>query len=148
MNWKRIRESKRVAESIKAAIVETSSHISDETMKLMPLSVFAAWKPDTFYETVGEVVVYEGVKYRITQSHTSQANWLPSEVPALYNAFATVDVGGDEIEEWQQTYAHNAYMKGKRVLYKGQVWESLTDNNSWSPDDYPAGWMLIDNYEL
>ena len=43
----------------------------------------------------------------------------------------------------QPTGAHDAYMIGDKVMYNGKVYESLIDNNVWSPDTYPAGWELI-----
>ena len=138
-----MREARRTAEAYHAAIVEASAHISDETVKALPQSAFRKWEADTVYSTVGEILVFDGITFRVSQPHTSQANWLPTDVPALYDRFTTVDVGGEEIEKWQQTYAHNAYMKGKKVLYNGKVYESLIDNNSFSPDAYPAGWKLI-----
>lgn len=33
----------------------------------------------------GDVVVYQGVKYRVVQPHTSQSNWTPDAVPALFS---------------------------------------------------------------
>ena len=49
-------------------------------------------------------------------------------------------------EEYKQpTGAHNAYMKGDKVLYTdGKVYQSIIDNNVWSPETYPAGWEVID----
>lgn len=47
-----------------------------------------------------------------------------------------------DVKEWAQpTGAHNAYMKGDRILYTdGKIYESTIDNNVWAPDVYPAGW--------
>lgn len=33
----------------------------------------------------GDVVVHQGVKYRVSQPHTSQSNWTPDAVPALFS---------------------------------------------------------------
>lgn len=43
----------------------------------------------------------------------------------------------------QPTGAHDAYAKGTQVRYNGKVYESLIDNNVYSPDTYPAGWKEI-----
>lgn len=48
-----------------------------------------------------------------------------------------------EIPEWQQPSADNAYMKGDRVKFEGKIYESLLDNNVWSPSAYPAGWKEV-----
>ena len=144
MSWidrrKKIEES---AEAIKRIIRKNAGSFSDDDVKDLPQSVFPQWQSGMVYEAK-DVVVYNGVTYRVSQKHTSQANWLPDAVPSLYDKFKLVDTGGGEvIEEWQQTYAHNAYMKGKKVLYNGKIYESLIDNNSWSPDAYPQGWKII-----
>ena len=49
------------------------------------------------------------------------------------------------VPEWvQPTGAHDAYQLGDVVLFEGQMYESLMDNNTWSPADYPAGWQLVE----
>jgi len=47
------------------------------------------------------------------------------------------------IAEWTQPDSNNPYMTGDRVSYNGDIYESLIDNNTWSPEAYPAGWQLI-----
>ena len=49
----------------------------------------------------------------------------------------------DVIPEWEQPDSTNAYMTGDKVIYNGLVYESVIDNNVWSPEAYPAGWKLI-----
>ena len=34
-------------------------------------------------------------------------------------------------------------MKGDKVIFNGKVYESLIDNNVYSPEAYPAGWKEI-----
>ena len=48
------------------------------------------------------------------------------------------------LEFIQPTGAHNAYSKGDKVTYNGKVYESVIDNNVWSPDAYPAGWSVVE----
>ena len=33
------------------------------------------------------------------------------------------------------------FSKGEQGLWKGKVYESLLDNNVWTPDAYPQGWI-------
>lgn len=48
------------------------------------------------------------------------------------------------IQEFKQpTGAHDAYKKGGVVMFKGKKYESLIDNNVYSPEAYPAGWKEI-----
>ena len=50
----------------------------------------------------------------------------------------------DEIPEWTQPGAGNGYMVGDKVIFEGAVYESVIDNNVWSPSAYPAGWQLVE----
>ena len=54
-----------------------------------------------------------------------------------------IDEETGEILEWGQPDSTNAYSIGDKVLFEGATYESLIDNNVWSPADYPAGWNLI-----
>lgn len=92
------------------------------------------------FVNVGDEVVYNGNVYEVIQAHTLQADWIPDQTPALYRLKGQP---GEEWPEWiQPTGAHDAYKKGDKVTYKGQHYISLIDNNSWSPEAYPAGWEL------
>ena len=47
--------------------------------------------------------------------------------------------------DWvQPTGAHDAYGKGDRVMFNGDVWESTIDANVWAPDVYPDGWRKVE----
>lgn len=45
--------------------------------------------------------------------------------------------------EWVQPQAHNPYMRGGLVTYKGVVYECTRDDNGWSPLAYPQGWKEV-----
>ena len=49
----------------------------------------------------------------------------------------------DIIPEWEQPDSTNAYQIGDRVMFDGKVYESLINNNVWSPAAYPAGWQEV-----
>ena len=56
----------------------------------------------------------------------------------------TPDTPTDDIKEFvQPTGAHDAYAKGDKVRFNGKVYESVIDNNTYSPSEYPAGWKEI-----
>jgi len=140
----RMNDVRKRSQAIKAAIGEASAHISDETATLLPESVFAAWAAGVSYKA-GEVVVYGGERYRVAQAHTSQSDWLPPNVPALYGKLTFA--GG--VQVWERPQAHNVIMKGERRLFRvedgfdGNVYESLIDNNSWSYLETPDYWKLV-----
>lgn len=91
---------------------------------------------------VGEFIQYNDKLYKVLQAHTVQANWTPEDAPSLFAEVLT-DPSGETILEWKQPDSTNAYMKGDKVIYEGVVYESLIDNNVWSPAAYPAGWKQI-----
>jgi hypothetical protein len=109
---------------------------------LEAVELFPTWKPDTAY-SVDERIRYGEKLYRCVQAHTSQSDWTPDVTPALWTEVAKPG----EIPVWKQpTGAQDAYSKGDRVWYPEKnttVYESLIDNNVWSPADNPQGWMEV-----
>jgi len=47
------------------------------------------------------------------------------------------------VPEWEQPDSTNPYQIGDRVMFEGQIYESVISNNIWSPTQYPAGWKLV-----
>ena len=45
----------------------------------------------------------------------------------------------------QPTGAHDAYNIGDIVKYNGVLYRSLINGNTYSPDEYPAGWEVYEN---
>ncbi len=98
---------------------------------------YPAWAVGQSY-AAGELVAYADNLYEVVQAHTSQADWLPDIVPALY----THAVPQSVIPIWvQPTGAHDAYQMGDLVTYQGQVWRSTIDANVWAPGVY--GWEVV-----
>ena len=42
------------------------------------------------------------------------------------------------------TGAHDAYNIGDKVKFEGKIYESLINNNVWSPTAYPLGWKEVE----
>ena len=93
---------------------------------------------------VGKRIMFEGVLYKVIQAHTSQAEWTPIAAPSLFAKVINETVDGS-IPEFEQPDSTNPYMKGDKVIFNGKVYESLIDNNVYSPEAYPAGWKEITN---
>ena len=91
---------------------------------------------------VGKRVLYNGVLYKVIQAHTSQEGWTPIDAPSLFAKVINETIDGS-IPEFEQPNSTNPYMKGDRVIFNGKVYESLIDNNVYSPEAYPAGWKEI-----
>lgn len=93
---------------------------------------------------VGKRVLYNDTLYKVIQAHTSQAEWTPVAAPSLFAKVINETIDGS-IPEFEQPDSTNPYMKGDRVIFNGKVYESLIDNNVYSPEAYPAGWKEVTN---
>lgn len=113
--------------------------LSDDVALLIP-EVYPAWSGNGVEYKKDMRVTYNTVLYKVLQDHTSQETWTPTDAPSLFVKVLTSD---NEILDWEQPSADNAYMKGDKVKYNGKVYESLIDNNVWAPDAYPAGWKEV-----
>lgn len=94
---------------------------------------------------VGDKIQYDGVVYEVIQEHTSQLDWIPKEVPALFKVYlgGTTEDGEQIVHDWiQPTGGHDAYKIGDLVVYDGQVWKSDVDANVWVPGQY--GWSRME----
>lgn len=104
------------------------------------LELFPAWEPGKDY-SAGTRVQHGGKLYECETAHTSAAEWSPPAAASLWSPVKVDEETG--LDEWTRpTGAHNAYNKGDRVVYKGSVYESSIDGNTWSPEEYPVGWTL------
>jgi len=66
---------------------------------------------------------------------------MPTAAPSLWAKVLIPDT--NVIPEWEQPDSTNPYMKGDKVMFEGQTYESTIDNNVWSPAAFPQGWNLI-----
>ena len=125
-----------VRESMDAA----GSMLTDEQAAAVP-ALYSAWETGTVYNA-GDRRTYGGVLYKCLQAHTSQDDWTPDVAVSLWATVLIPDP--DVIPDWVQPDSTNAYMTGDKVRYNGVVYRSLIDNNTWSPDAYPAGWEIVE----
>ena len=119
-------------------------NLSDEQALQVPL-MFPKWQVGKAY-VVGDRVLYLGVLYKVLQAHTSQAGWEPDIAPSLFAKTLIVkDEEGEQVDipEWVQPDSTNPYMIGDKVIFGGKVYQSVIDNNVWSPTDYPQGWEEV-----
>lgn len=88
----------------------------------------------------GENEVGDPQLYQVLQAHTSAAEWTPDVATSLYKKIGITE---DGYAEWVQPLgASDAYNTGDVVSYNGVLYKSLIDNNTWSPEAYPAGWEV------
>ena len=132
-------------EQIMAAImklaVKQARQVQDDAEALSLQILYKDWEKQIGRElTVGEYINYNGVLYKVLQSHTVQEGWTPVAAPSLY-AKVLVDPTGETILEWEQPDSTNPYMKGDKVTHNGITYVCDIDNNVWEPGVY--GWSVV-----
>lgn len=95
----------------------------------------------------GSKVIHGGKTWTSTADNNV---WEPGATGAPWTQDTSESEGGEStgnsetIPEFiQPTGSTDAYAKGARVTYNGFIYESLIDNNAYSPDAYPAGWKKV-----
>ena len=132
------------AEAIREAMDVAGAVLTDE-QALECVRLYRPWVVGKAY-AVDEILTYgtnavgDPQLYKVAQAHTSQADWTPDSVPALYIPIGLDDEG---FPVWSQpTGAHDAYNNGDIVNYNGTLYRSLIDGNTYSPEAYPADWEV------
>lgn len=120
------------------AIINT---LTDE-QAISAVVLFPVWQANVEYKT-GDRVRYDGKLYKVIQDHNSQLDWTPVNAPSLFASLLTDEEQPENILPWVQPDSTNAYSIGDKVIFEEKIYESLVDNNVWSPVDYPAGWQLV-----
>ena len=96
---------------------------------------YPVWRAGVAY-SVNDTVNYQGTAYVVIQAHTSQVDWIPPLVPALFN------VNQDPADpEWA---AGVQYGIGDLVNYQGTQYECIQAHTSqvgWEPTNLPALWL-------
>jgi len=134
------------AEQLNKAILMFAQSLTDsdamEIAVLYPAYVVGkTYKADEMF-SYGVNDVGDPQLYRVVQEHISQADWIPSQTPALYTA---IGLNNEGYPVWSKpTGAHDAYNKGDIVDYNGTLYESLIDGNIYSPEEYPQGWKIYE----
>lgn len=105
--------------------------------------------PDKTSASIGDFLRLDAQKNPVWQTIPSAESnsfgggsyWTPDATPALWTEVAKPG----EIPVWKQpTGVQDAYDKGDRVWYPDKNGHIYDGQNSWSPDDYPQGWLLIE----
>ena len=139
----------RKQEIIQADIVvkaETEAQLADDETSLDNQPLFPMWSGDgneyaLDYKVQDFTVDNELALYKVVQAHTSQPNWNPANVPALFTRIQL-----DVVLEWvQPTGAQDAYNIGDQVWFgvETDVYESTVDANVFAPLVVAGQWQLI-----
>ena len=129
--------AKRILAILARHLLESDSITQDKISDLA--TIYPPWKPGTPYKA-GDVLSHENNLYSVIQAHTSQSDWRPENTASLFKQHTPPG----EIPDWKQPAgAHDTYQAGDKVKFNGNIYESLINNNSWSPTAYPQGWKQI-----
>lgn len=135
--WARVLALIPKLEQKKVAMGIARNYLTDE-QALEAVAIYPQFKAGIAVTVGQRYVDSNGDLYKVVQAHTTQSDWQPSTVPALFTKIS--------LDEWplfvQPTGAQDVYGIGDKVTFNGQHYVSKIDNNSWSPADYPAGWEL------
>lgn len=97
---------------------------------LIAVQLYPPWQVGIAVQ-IDEIYQYGDNVYQVVQAHTTQADWTPDIVPALFKRFYEPS---DDPWPWvQPTGAHDAYPLGARVLHNTFAWQSLIPANVWEP---------------
>lgn len=127
---------------LRDAIVKGADSLPVETAIEVP-ELYQKWIEGEVFELVEGKVPFivrrhNNILYKLIQVHTTQSDWTPDVVPALWELWTPEGV----IAEWiQPTGAQDAYALGVKVKHNGKTWESTVDANVWEPGVY--GWVEI-----
>ena len=128
-----------LARKLRPYIEKAAISLTDEDA-LEAQELFPNWDIGVAYK-VDDRVRYDGILYRCLQAHTSLDGWTPTAAASLWAKVLIPDA--NVIPEWEQPDSTNPYMRGDKVMFNGEVYESLIDGNVWSPAAYPGGWTKI-----
>ena len=129
-----------LARKLRPYIEKAALSLNDEDA-LEAKELYPQWSGNGISYKVNDKVRYNGVLYKVLLAHTSQEGWMPTAAPSL---FAKVLIPDENIiPEWEQPDSTNGYQIGDRVMFENKIYESLINNNIWSPIAYSAGWREV-----
>lgn len=110
--------------------------LSDDEVSAIA-GLFPDWEPGIAV-SVGGVYRWDGTLVEVIQAHTTQSDWTPDVVPALFKIHRTPDM-----TEW---VAGISVSVGEEFTYQGATYRVLqahTTQVGWQPPNVPALWALV-----
>ena len=109
----------------------------DDLAALLPM--WPQWEPG-LSATVGRVFAWNGALYEVIQAHTTQADWEPQMVPALFKLHAPT---GFMLPWVMPTGSHDAPNLDDERTHNEKCWRSLMNGNTSEPSDTAQWWEEI-----
>lgn len=113
----------------------------DEETAAQHTELFEEWAVGVDF-ALGAMRQYNGLLYKCLQAHTSQENWAPDATPALWVEVAAPNEYREIKDNMLPT---EAFALGEIGWHKEKdnLWKSLIDANTYTPESYPAGWEQV-----
>ena len=130
----------RIAATLNAAAAAASISIKGQLDSIGDAAVaevaalFPDWTPGAKVKP-GDVLAWDGTLVEVIQGHTTQADWTPDKVPALFKVHRT-----PEMTAW---VAGITVAAGERFTFGGATGECLqahTTQQGWEPPTTPSLW--------
>ena len=113
---------------------------SNEIIAMAPL--LKVWTPGVY--AANDVVVYDGVPYRVVSDHDSTGNdtWNPIDAASLFAAYHATEVKY-ALQYQTPTGQHDAYMNGEYIVWTdGLVYMCNIDYTVYDPGVLPSAWKV------
>jgi hypothetical protein len=93
------------------------------------------WEPGTQYNH-GDIVLYEGHRYKIVQPHRSQSDWAPPNTPALWGKLQDADRGCDLTDNQRSCHQQPACPQSQSPCEKPSYQQSqqVQSQQGWQSD--------------
>jgi hypothetical protein len=133
----------RIAATLNAATAAASITIKAQLDTIGDAAVaevaalFPDWTPGVAVAP-GDVLAWDGTLVEVIQGHTTQADWTPDKVPALFKVHRT-----PEMTAW---VAGITVAAGERFTFGGATYEVIqahTTQKGWEPDKVPSLWKKV-----
>lgn len=131
---------------IKNFFYDKSYDSTKDTFLINFRKLYPEYKEENFQYKKGDPFTYNGKYYRASQDILTSPQWKPGD-PGTESLFYEIKIASNGIIIWQQPRGEfDAPDKGDLRLYpdeNGFIYESLIDDNAFSPEAYPSGWRQL-----
>lgn len=131
---------KQEAQTIRGFIETAAEGLDDATASQAP-TLFPSLKEDGSLVRVGTRINWKGVVMRAAVDLWDTPENNPDNAPDLWEDLPYID--GIRIIPDVITVGL-AFRKGEKGWWYGELYESLVDANTYTPEQYPANWKLVE----
>lgn len=131
---------KQEAQTIRGFIETAAEGLDDATASQVP-TLFPSLKEDGSLVAVGTRINWKGVVMRAAVDLWDTPDNNPDNAPSLWEDLAYID--GIRIIPDVITVGL-AFSKGEKGWWYGELYESIADNNVYTPEEYPDNWKLVE----